>query len=145
MNSYTEELNNNNYLKEAKWQQVSTTAAIVAILVSFIGLLGLTVLSTANRAKEIGIKKVLGSSISQIVFLFTADFLKLISIGILLGLPIAWWMKEYSLQTFAYQAQIQWWLFAVCGGIVMIIALIPIIFQSLNASLENPADSLSIE
>ncbi|WP_439581263.1 ABC transporter permease [Dyadobacter bucti] len=140
--SYVKHTNSRNYLNEQNWKQIITLAASIAVLIACIGLLGLTVLSTESRSREVGIRKVLGSSIPEIVWLFTSDFLKLVLAGVILALPAAWFASEYWLENFAYRANIGWWFFAGCGVTMAVLAAIPVMLQSFKASLKNPVTVL---
>jgi len=142
---YVEDLNNSNYSREEHWKQIISISAGLAILVSCIGLLGLTVLATENRSKEVGIRKVLGSSSLQIIALFITDFLRLVLIGIAIAMPVALFAQARWMADFAYKVDISWWSFALCGAAVMMVSVVPIIFQAFQASLKNPVDVLNTE
>jgi putative ABC transport system permease protein len=105
----------------------------------------MAVLSTQQRIKEIGIRKVMGSSVSNITALLTTDFLKLIFISVLIATPIAWYAMNQWLQDFAYRINIEWWVFAFAGLLAILIAVLTVSFQAIKAALANPVKSLRTE
>jgi putative ABC transport system permease protein len=119
--------------------------AILAILVACLGLSGLAVFTAEQRTKEIGIRKVHGASVTDIVTLLSRDFIKLVLIAIVIAAPVAWYIMNSWLQGFAYRISIQWWVFIVAGIIAVLIALFTISFQSVKAALMNPIKSLRTE
>jgi putative ABC transport system permease protein len=109
------------------------------------GLFGLAMFIAEQRTKEIGIRKVLGASISGIFKMLSKDFLQLIIIASLIAFPVAWWAMQKWLQGYAYKTNISWWLFVASGLLTLIIALIAISFQSIRAAIANPVKSLRTE
>ena len=129
-------------------QQSSTLIlafAIIAVAISCLGLFGLATFTAENRSKEIGIRKVLGASVSSITQLLTKDFLKLVIVAIIIASPIAWFAMNKWLQDFAYRINISWWMFAAAGLFAVVIALITISFQAVRAAIANPVKSLRTE
>ncbi len=133
------------YQKEEMVGKLITVGTMVAILISCLGLLGLISLMTVQRTKEIGIRKVLGATVSSIVTLISKDFVKLIAVAVLVSSPFAWLLMHHWLQNFAYRIEISWWIFAVAGTTAIVIALLTISFQSVKAALANPVESLRSE
>ena len=133
------------YEKERKMSQLLNTATGIAILISCLGLFGLVAFSTAQRTKEIGIRKVLGASVQQIVGLLSKDFLKLVILSILIASPIAYYFMDKWLQDFAYRIDISWWIFALAGIVAIVIALLTVSYQAIRAALANPVKSLRTE
>jgi ABC-type antimicrobial peptide transport system permease subunit len=117
----------------------------IAIFISCLGLFGLATFATSQRIKEIGVRKVLGASITNIITLLTADFLKIVLIAILLAVPIAWFTMNRWLEDYAYRVGLQWWVFAIAGILAIMIALFTVSFQSIKAALTNPVKSLKTE
>jgi putative ABC transport system permease protein len=117
----------------------------IAIFISCLGLLGLAAYTAQVRTREIGVRKVLGASVSRIVGLLAKDFIKLVFIAIIIAVPVAWWAMNKWLQDFAYRIAISWWVFVLAGFIAIIIAFITISFQSVKAALMNPVKSLRSE
>jgi putative ABC transport system permease protein len=109
------------------------------------GLFGLTAFTIEQRTKEIGVRKILGASLSSIASLLSVDFLKLVLLAILIGSPIAWWAMHNWLQGFAYRIHIQWWMFASAGLLAVVIALITVSYHALKAAIANPVKSLRSE
>lgn len=136
---------NRQYANDRKFGQLFTTFASLAILISCLGLLGLSAFTASQRIKEIGIRKVLGASVIDITALLSLDFLRLVLISILIATPLTWLIMYSWLQSFAYRASIQWWVFALAGLIALFIALLTVSFQSIKAALTNPVKSLRSE
>ena len=130
------------YAAEEKQGEIAAVFTLIAILVACLGLFGLTTFAAAQRAKEIGIRKVLGASVISIVQLFSRDFLKLVGMATLIAVPIAWWLMQRWLQDFAYRAPMPWWLFVLAGLGVGIIALLTLSFQAVKVAVANPVRSL---
>ena len=133
------------YNSEEKVLKLSSYFAYMAILISCLGLLGLAAFNTELRRKEIGIRKVLGSSLFSILKLLSWDFLKLVGISILIASPIAWYIMNNWLSQFAYKININWWIFFVAGCLSILIATITISLQTLRAANANPVKSLRTE
>ena len=119
--------------------------AVLTIFISCIGLFGLSVLSAEKRTKEIGIRKVLGASVSGIVTILSKDFLKLVIIALLIAMPLAWITANKWLQNYPYRITLSWWLFTIAGLLVIFIALATISFQAIKAAIVNPVKSLKME
>jgi putative ABC transport system permease protein len=109
------------------------------------GLFGLISQQVVQRTKEIGIRKVLGASVVSIAALLSQDFLRLVSVSILIASPLAWYAGDKWLQDFAYKIDIEWWVFALAGGLAVLIALLTVSFQSIKAALADPVKSLRSE
>lgn len=133
------------YEAEIILAQIINSFTLMAILISCLGLFGLAAFSAEQRNKEIGIRKVLGASISGIVGLLSKDFLKLVVIAMLIATPIAWYGMSKWLQAFAYKIDISWWMFALAGLFAVFIALITVSSQAIRAALANPVKSLKAE
>ncbi|WP_339814232.1 ABC transporter permease [uncultured Imperialibacter sp.] len=118
---------------------------VIALLIACLGLFGLAAFSTQQRAKEVGIRKVLGASVGHIVALFASRFIKMVAIGYLIALPVGWWLVDQWLQEFAYRVAVQWWMLALPGLAAVIVAFLTISSQSTRAALANPVDSLRNE
>jgi len=117
----------------------------LAIFVACIGLFALSAYITSLRTKEIGVRKVLGASVPDIVSMLSKDFLKLVLISIVLSVPVAWWGMNKWLEDFAYRINIGWWIFIAAGVIAMLIALFTVSFQAIKAAIANPVKSLRTE
>jgi putative ABC transport system permease protein len=133
------------YAKEERAANLIDAAMIITIFISCIGVFGLSMFSAQARTKEIGIRKVLGATIANIVTLLGGEFVLLVLIAILISSPIAWYFTNNWLQDFAYHIDISWWVFFISGLAAMAIALVTISFQSIKAALGNPVDSLRSE
>jgi putative ABC transport system permease protein len=118
---------------------------IIAILISCLGLFGLATFSVEQRTKEIGIRKVLGATVSNLIVLITKDFIKLVLIAIVLASPLAWWIMHKWLLDFAYRTDISWTVFLISGSIACVIAFVTVSTQAVKAALSNPVKSLRTE
>jgi len=129
-------------------QRQGTLAALFAgltIFISCLGLFGLATYMAENRIKEIGVRKVLGASVTGITALLSKDFIKLVIVSFVVAAPIAWWLMHKWLQDFTYRVNIQWWVFAAACILSVAIALITVSYQSIRAALANPVKSLRTE
>ncbi len=133
------------YAAEQRVSALSRYFAILAVLISCLGLFGLITFAAEQRTKEIGIRKVLGASVANIVGLLTADFLKLVLVAIVLATPLAYYAAQQWLQNFAYHIDVQWWVFALAGVLALLIAFLTVGYQSLRAALTTPTESLRSE
>lgn len=133
------------YKEETNFQKVFIVLVIVSIVISCLGLFGLAAFTAEQRTKEIGIRKVLGASVSGITTMLSKDFIKLVLIAFVVASPLAWWAMHTWLQGFAYRVEISWWIFLLAGFSAVSIALITISFQSVKAAMANPAKSLRAE
>jgi len=125
--------------------KLSRVFALLAIIITCLGLFGLAAYTAERRTKEIGIRKVLGASVTGITGLLSKDFLQLVVISALIGFPLAWWAMHDWLQNYAYRVTISWWVFIAAAVIVVLIALLTISFQSIKAAIANPVKSLRTE
>jgi putative ABC transport system permease protein len=137
--------NRKQYADVEKWKQIILFSAILTIFISCIGLFGLSVLSAEKRTKEIGIRKVLGASVQQIVTALSTDFIKLVAIALIIATPLAYIAANKWLQNYPYRIEMSWWLFASAGVLVILIALFTVSFQSIKAAVANPVKSLRTE
>ncbi|MDE3144783.1 MAG: ABC transporter permease [Bacteroidota bacterium] len=119
--------------------------AALAIIISCLGLFGLASFTAERRTKEIGIRKVLGASVSGITGLLSKDFLKPVLLSVVIAFPVSWWMMFNWLKDYQYKITIQWWVFALAGLLVLLIALVTVSFQSVRAAIANPVKSLRTE
>ncbi len=136
---------NASYEDESRLASLGTTFAGIAIFLSCFGLFGLISLTVQQRAKEIGIRKVLGATITGIIGLLSKDFLKLVAIAFVLATPAAYYFMEQWLVDFAYRIDLEWWHFALAGAAAVVIAFLTMSFQSIKAALMNPVESLRSE
>jgi putative ABC transport system permease protein len=137
--------NANVYHNDQKWQQIIAVTTAIAILICCIGLFGMVYFAVLKRNKEMAVRKVLGASVINIARLLVKDFLLLVSIGIVIASPIAWYAMQNWLQGFAYRIEMGWWIFVLAGLIALSIALITVSFQSLKAAVSEPMNALRNE
>ena len=135
----------NMYADVQRMGRIFTSFAILAIVIACLGLFALSAFMAEQRNKEIGIRKVLGASISGITAMLSKDFVKLVLLSIVIASPLAYWAMTEWLQDFAYRAPISWWTIAIPAAVAVIIALITISFQSVKAAMANPVESLRSE
>jgi ABC-type antimicrobial peptide transport system permease subunit len=133
------------YEQEHKTSVLLQWATGLAILISCLGLLGLVIHTTERRTKEIGIRKVLGASLSQLNLLLCKEFLVLVGVAFAVAAPIAWWGLNNWLQHFAYKTDLSWWIFFLSGIAMLFIALAIISIRTLSAANANPVKSLRTE
>ncbi len=133
------------YQEEERTQTLMNAATAIAILISCLGLFGLATLTAFQRTKEVGIRKVLGASVSGIVRLLSKEFLSLVLVSAVIATPIAWWMMNEWLKDFAYRVEIHWWLFLIAAVAGIVIALLTVSFQAVKAAVANPVKSLRME
>ncbi|MDX1641620.1 MAG: FtsX-like permease family protein, partial [Balneolaceae bacterium] len=133
------------YESEIQTRNLLMLFTVLAILIACLGLVGLSSYLIERRTKEIGIRKVLGASVANIVTLLSSDFLKLIAVGFVIGIPVAWYVMENWLQNFAYRIDIGLMVFLLTGIIALIVALLTVSVQSISAALRNPVHSLRSE
>lgn len=133
------------YSAELRLGKVLTIFSAIAILLACLGLFGLSAFVIQQRTKEIGIRKVLGASVSNVVTLLSRDFVALVILSMLIAFPLGGWLMHKWLQDFAYRINISWWMFAVAGCLALFITIITISFQAIKAALSNPVKSLRTE
>jgi len=133
------------YSAELSLSQIINSFTIMAILISCLGLFGLAAFSAEQRQKEIGIRKVLGASVTGVVALLSKEFVRLVGIAFIIATPIAWLAMQKWLDAFAYKVPLSWWMFAAAGVLSILIALITVSFQAIKAALVNPVKSLKSE
>ncbi len=133
------------YISETRVSVLSKYFAGLAILISCLGLFGLAAFTAQKRRKEIGIRKVIGASVSSITTMLSADFLKLILLSLLIAFPVSWWLMDNWLEGFAYRIIVTPFVFLIAGGSIILITLFTIGFQSIKAAIVNPVKSLRTE
>ncbi|TDW97409.1 ABC transporter permease [Dinghuibacter silviterrae] len=133
------------YASEQRMGGIALFFASLAIFVACLGLFGLVTYAAEQRTKEVGIRKVLGASVANIVTLLSRDFLGLVVVSLLIAFPLAWWAMHHWLEDFAYHVSIGWWVFAASGAMALLIALGTVSFQAIKAALANPVKSLRTE
>ena len=133
------------YAAEEKTGQIFTVFALIAIIIACLGLFGLSTYITQQRTKEIGIRKVFGASVQNVLVLVSTEFLSLVLFAFVISIPLTWWGMHGWLQNFAYRIDISWWIFIVAGVSVLLIALLTISFEAIKAALMNPVKSLRTE
>ncbi|MEI3801620.1 MULTISPECIES: ABC transporter permease [unclassified Chitinophaga] len=131
------------YRQEQRFSKIFMSGAVLAVIISCMGLFAIAVLVMAHRKKEIGIRKVLGASVSGIVLLLSKDFLRLVLVAVLIATPAAWYFMHRWLEGFEYHTTIHWWVFGVAGLLAVCIAFLTVSLQSVKAALANPVNSLT--
>ncbi len=136
---------NQMFLSEMLISKLSRVFASLAVIISCMGLFGLAAYTAQRRTKEIGIRKVLGASVTGITTLLSKDFLQLVALSCIVAFPLAWWAMHSWLQNYQYRIEISWWIFIIAGLLALVIALITISFQAIKAAIANPVKSLRTE
>lgn len=134
-----------NYAADARTSRIVNSFTIISILISCLGLFGLAAFAAQQRIKEIGVRKVLGASVTSIVALLSGDFMKLVLISLVIATPLTWYVMSKWLQDFAYSITIEWWMFVIAGVLAIAIALLTVSSQAIKAALTNPVKSLKSE
>jgi len=143
--SFMDESYNAMYTAEDRLSKIFTVFTSFTIFIACLGLFGLATFMAEQRTKEIGIRKVLGASVSQVTSMLSKDFIKLVVLAVVIASPVAWWAMNKWLRNFVYRINISWWIFFIAGLLVFVIALITIIFKAIKAAIANPVDSLRSE
>jgi putative ABC transport system permease protein len=143
--AFGDELFNKTYISEQKTGKILGIFAALTIFIACLGLFGLATFTAEQRTKEIGIRKVLGASVSSVVLLLSKDFLKLVLVAIVIGSPVAYYLMNKWLSDFAYRIEISWWVFAAAAILAISVALLTVGYQAIKAALMNPVESLKTE
>jgi len=143
--AFLDDLYNRTYAAEQKTAVLLDIFSLLTVVVACLGLFGLVTYSAEQRVKEIGIRKVLGASVGQIIRMLSSDFLRLVLIACLIAFPLSYWGVSKWLQSFAYHVGVQWWIFALATMCALLIALATLSFRSIKAALANPVKSLRTE
>ncbi|HTJ53117.1 MAG TPA: FtsX-like permease family protein, partial [Cyclobacteriaceae bacterium] len=133
------------YRNEQIVSKLSNVFAVLAIIISCLGLLGLVMFSAEQRVKEIGIRKVLGATVTNIITLLSEDFIKIVIISFFIAAPIAGYCMNLWLEGFAFKINLSWWIFALAGAAALLIALFTVFFQAVQSAVANPVKSLKSE
>jgi putative ABC transport system permease protein len=133
------------YEAEQRFGRIIATFALLAIFVACIGMVGLATFVAEQRTKEIGVRKVLGASVTGLIVLLSKDFLKLVLIAFVIAVPLAWYVMHRWLEDFAYRIGLQWWIFAIAGAAALLIAALTVSYQSMKAAMADPVKSLRSE
>lgn len=133
------------YKAEDRLSKILTAFNSLVLVIAALGLFGLATFMAVRRTKEIGVRKVLGASVQNIALLLSKDFIKLVVLAIVIASPIAWWVANQWLQNFAYRIKVEWWMLAVAGLLVLVIALLTVSFQAIKTAITNPVKSLRTE
>jgi len=142
---FMEDSFNNTYKSEQRLGRIFIIFTVLSILIACLGLFGLAAFNAEKRTKEIGVRKVMGASVSQITYRLSSDFLKLVGVAILISLPVGWFAMNKWLEDFSYRIEIGWWVFVLAAFLAVAIALITVSYQSIKAAIANPVKSLRTE
>jgi putative ABC transport system permease protein len=133
------------YRQEQRVGKVALSFSFLAIVIACLGLFGLATYMAEQRTKEIGIRKVLGASASNVVSMLSVDFLRLVFFSFMIAAPVAWWVMHKWLEDFAFRISVGWWIFMVTGAFAVLLALLTVSYQALRAANTNPVNSLRTE
>jgi putative ABC transport system permease protein len=142
---FFDDIVNEEYTGEIRLKNITTGLGIVAVLIAMLGILGLAVFSIARRTKEIGIRKVSGATTAELLIMINGKFLIYVAVAYIVAAPVAWLILRKWLENFAYKTSLSWWIFAMAGLIVFIIAMMTITWQTWRAATRNPVESLRYE
>lgn len=143
--SFLDQSFNKQYKQDARFGELFAAFAGLTIFIACLGLFGLATYATEQRVKEIGVRKVLGASVTNIVRLLSSDFIKLVLVSILIATPVIWWAMQEWLQGYAYRITIQWWMIALAGILAVVTALLTVSLLAVKAALMNPVKALRSE
>lgn len=143
--SFMDENIKKQYVEDRRVSQIITSFATIAMIICSLGLYGLSSYMAERRFKEIGIRKVMGASVQQIVAMMSTEFVKLVLIAFVIATPIAWWGMDKWLESFAFRIDINWIVFALAGAVALAIALVTVSFESVKSAIGNPVESLRSE
>jgi putative ABC transport system permease protein len=143
--SFFDDLLNEKYKEEIRLKNITIAFSFLAILISVLGILGMAVFSIDRRTKEIGIRKINGAKVSEVMVMINRDFVKWIAIAFVIATPLAWFVLHKWLENFAYKTELSWWIFALAGVLALAIALITVSWQSWKAATRNPVEALRYE
>jgi putative ABC transport system permease protein len=143
--SFVDEKFDNFYKNETRWSSIAGWAGAISIFLACLGLFGLAALAAVNRTKEIGIRKVMGATITQVVGLLSKDFVQLITLALVIATPLAWYVMHNWLQSYAWRINITWWVFAVTGAFALLVAVTTVSVQAIKAAMANPVKALRNE
>ncbi|VAW27438.1 Acidobacterial duplicated orphan permease (function unknown), partial [hydrothermal vent metagenome] len=136
---------NAKYHKEQQLSRSITIIAIIAIILTLIGILGQVIQTCTYRTKEIGIRKVNGATVLEVVNMLNMDFVKWVAVAFVIAIPIAWYAMEKWLGNFAYKITLSWWIFALAGIIVLTVALLTVSWHTFRVARKNPVEALRYE
>lgn len=139
---FRDEANRRSYEVENKWKQIISFGAIITLFIAGIGLFGLAMLSAKKREKEIGVRKVLGASVTELTGMLSKDFAKLVLIAFVISIPAGWLVMRHWLQNFAYRIELSWWRFVIAGVVTLMVAMLTVSYQAIKAALADPVKSL---
>jgi putative ABC transport system permease protein len=142
---FLDESFDNMYRAEQRVGKLALVFAVLTILIACLGLFGLATYMAEQRTKEIGVRKVLGATVSNLVNMLSKDFIKLVLLAAIIAVPFGWWAMSKWLEDFAYRINMSWWIFPLAISIAVIIALCTVSFQAIKAALNNPVKSLKTE
>lgn len=142
---FFDDLLNEKYQEETRLRNITIAFALLAIVISILGILGMSVFSIDRRTKEIGLRKVAGAKSSEILLLLNMEFIKWVLVAFIIATPIAWYTMHNWLQNFVYKTELSWWIFLIAGIIALGIALLTVTWQSWKAATKNPVEALRYE
>jgi putative ABC transport system permease protein len=145
MFTFYDDVFNAYYKKEERQGKAITVFSLIALVITCLGLMGQILQACAAKIKEIGIRKINGAKISEVMIVLNKDFIKWVIIAFLIACPIAWYAMHKWLQNFAYKTELSWWVFACAGLISLVIALLTVSWQSWRAATKNPVEALRYE
>jgi putative ABC transport system permease protein len=142
---FFDDLLDEKYQPEIRLRNITIAFAILAIVISVMGILGMAIFSINRRTKEIGIRKVAGAKTSEILILLNAEFIKWVLVAFLIAAPVSWYFMNKWLQNFAFKTELSWWIFALAGFLSIAIALITVSWECWRTATRNPVESLRYE
>jgi putative ABC transport system permease protein len=143
--SFFDDLLDEKYQSETRLRNLTFAFAVLAIVIAMLGILGMSLFACQRRTKEIGIRKVNGAKVAEVMAMLNKDFIKWVAIAFVIACPIAWYAMHKWLQNFAYKTELSWWVFAGAGAVAVTVAALTVSWQSWRAATRNPVESLRYE
>jgi putative ABC transport system permease protein len=133
------------YQSEARFGKFYTVLTILSITIACLGLYGLILFYLDQKRKEIGLRKINGAEVTEVMIMLNKDFIKWVAIAFIIATPVAWYVMQKWLLNFAYRTPLSWWIFAIAGMFALVIALLTVSWQSWRAATKNPVEALRYE
>ncbi|WP_025864013.1 ABC transporter permease [Prolixibacter bellariivorans] len=143
--TFLDESFDNQYKQEVRFGKLTSMFSLLSVVIACMGLLGLVSFTLTRKQKEIGIRKVNGARISEVMTMLNRGLVKLVAIAFVIATPIAWFAMNKWLESFAYKTSLSWWIFALAGLLALVIALLTVSWQSWKAATRNPVEALRHE
>ena len=133
------------YTHEKNQAEIMGAFSLLATVLAIMGLFGIALISISRKTKEIGLRKVNGATISEVMYLLNKDFVRWVLLSLIIGIPVSFYLMAHWQNRFAYKTELSWWIFAIAGGSAILVTLLTVSWQSLRAAAKNPVEALRYE